>query len=489
MEDNNKMENLANFTQDICKKYNLDENTLTESLNHDQKNFWNTLFQMIDKKQELENSINPIESIDKEDIENTEKISQTFNKEELTKDIENFFQNNPDEDIEIWNNYKNKNIESPKDNNNNNNQVDVSAPTSTSTGKKMDSNIIKKAPTTRKRKKSYFGKKIINQSYNFAIGLPKKRRHQSILINPIKPVNTIKFIRNTQTKKYNQFDYKHKIRNNQTFMIKQNKNRRSLFLIDNNSHFEYNPKKFALPNRKSVCTKQNNIKFKYTFNNSRDKNILNISEGKKEDNIFNKLSDRSVIDKIDEIKEVKENENAERIINYSDESDSSVSGSNEIVISRVNSIEKKNKEETNNNNNNNNVNISKDENNLNDNNKDIIDIKPKEEIETIPVYKYKNTIFTIHKKQKPQPNPQPKSVPKPEPKHSHEPKKYLNNYVCHQVSISLNINNKKDLSKNKKDSKNNTKESVKKNLQKFDKIISKASNKKLKNITNKKIIF
>ena len=479
MKNNNKMENLNNFTQDICKKYNLDENTLTESLNHDQKNFWNTLFKMIDKKQELENSINPLETIDKENIENTEKIAQTFNKEEITKDIENFFQNNPDEDIEIWNNYKNKNIGSPKDNNNNNNQIDVNAPTSTSTEKKMDSNIIKKLPSTQNRKKSFFVKKIINQSYNFSIGLPKKKRHQSILINPIKPLNAIKFIKNTQTKKNNQFDYKNKIKNNQTFIAKQNKNRRSLFLIDNNSHFDYIPKKSAVLNRKSVFSKQNNFNLKYTFSNSGDKNILNISEGKKEDKIFNKLTDKSVIDKIDEIKE---NENAEKILNYSDESDPSISGSNEIIISRVNSIEKKSKEEANNNNNNNKVNISKDENNLNDNNKDISDIKPKEEIAKIPVYKYKNTIFTIHKKQK----PQPKSMPKLEPKHTAEPKKYLNNYVCHQVSISLNIKNKKDISKNKKDNKNNTKDYVKKNIQNFDKIISKSSKKKLKNIVNKK---
>ncbi len=440
MEDNNKMENLNNFTQDICKKYNLDENTLTESLNHDQKNFWNTLFKMIDKKQELENSINPLETIDKENIENTKKIAQTFNKEEITKDIENFFQNNPDEDIEIWNNYKNKNIGSPKDNNNNNNQIDVNAPTSTSTEKKMDSNIIKKLPSSQNRKKSFFVKKIINQSYNFSIGLPKKKRHQSILINPIKPLNTIKFIKNTQTKKNNQFDYKNKIKNNQTFIAKQNKNRRSLFLIDNNSHFDYIPKKSAVLNRKSVFSKQNNFNLKYTFSNSGDKNILNISEGKKEDKIFNKLTDKSVIDKIDEIKE---NENAEKILNYSDESDPSVSGSNEIIISRVNSIEKKSKEEANNNNNNNNVNISKDENNLNDNNKDISDIKPKEEIAKIPVYKYKNTIFTIHKKQK----PQPKSMPKLEPKHTAEPKKYLS---YNQTISNLNMYEEKPIKQQKK---------------------------------------
>lgn len=53
MEENNKKQSLENFTKCISKRFSIDENALLFCLHNDQKNYWNTLFNLISKKFEL----------------------------------------------------------------------------------------------------------------------------------------------------------------------------------------------------------------------------------------------------------------------------------------------------------------------------------------------------------------------------------------------------------------------------------------------------
>ena len=151
MEENNNKETtltLDSFTKKICQKYSLDENILIENLNKDKNNFWNTLIDLIQKKEELQNPSNPS---DKENNGNNEITNQTFNKEEIIKEIDNYIKENPDEHSDIWNDYKNNNnkITSIKDNNT---QMENNAPTSTSTDKKNESCKPKNVPTEERKK-------------------------------------------------------------------------------------------------------------------------------------------------------------------------------------------------------------------------------------------------------------------------------------------------------------------------------------------------
>ena len=464
MEENNNKETtltLDSFTKKICQKYSLDENILIENLNKDKNNFWNTLIELIQKKEELENPSNPS---DKENNGNNEITNQTFNKEEIIKEIDNYIKENPDEHNDIWNDYKNNNnkITSIKDNNT---QIENNAPTSTSTDKKNDSCKPKNVPTE-ERKKSVSIKKGC-QTYRFSIKPLKKRRHQSILmqLKAMKPSNSNNFIVNPikRGSKLNMIRSKF-------CKVKKNKNRRSLVLkIDKNSNFEYNSKKLIMPtkNRKSVITQQNNLKFKFNFNNINDRKKT-ITEGNNIKSKFNEKNNQKILDKD---KEEKDNN---KLVIYSDDSESDSESKSSKSLK-----EKEKKEQINNDINNvndkdnlNNINSDKSpENEINSDNP-----KTSEENKKIPIYKNKNTVFTIYKKEK----------QKPKPKSKVEPKKYLNNYICHQVSISLNINNKKDHNSSNIINNNNIYGYSKKFKQKYDKIVKISSKSLNKNSNNDK---
>jgi hypothetical protein len=54
MEENDKEKSFENFIKEICKKYFLEENVLLEYINQDKTKFWNTLIELINKKEEIQ---------------------------------------------------------------------------------------------------------------------------------------------------------------------------------------------------------------------------------------------------------------------------------------------------------------------------------------------------------------------------------------------------------------------------------------------------
>lgn len=202
MEENNKNHNLENFSRCISKKYGIDENALIFCLYYDPKNYWNTLFKLINKKAEL----NPIEPIDEEKNDTNEVQRPTFDKDEIVKEIENYFRENPDEVDELWNKYKDNNIETEK---NNNTQNDMTTNTSISNGKKVNSNNInnseirKVVTNKQKDKKSFHIKKDNFQKFNFSIGTYGNEKNQNNfgLIRSVKTISLSKNIKNSPSKK------------------------------------------------------------------------------------------------------------------------------------------------------------------------------------------------------------------------------------------------------------------------------------------------
>ena len=455
MEENNN-KNLEKFVHYISQKYNLNEGILIDNLKTDLKNFWNVLFELINKKSEL-NITTSVKNIDNND--NNIVLNENFNKKELEKDIDNYFSENPDENKEIWNKYKNDNIDSEKINKS---KFDLISPTSSSTEKKIElkNNKLKRI-SSQKRKKSLFVKN--NQKYNITIGVSKNRRHQSIYAQ-IKTLNDIDL--NKSLSKINTIKKKNSksIKNKNNYV---NNNRKSLFLkFDNNTAFEYNvSKKKFLPvkNRKSVLAPQNNFKFNYYLNNFNDKKIIGSSKGKKGKSCFNK-KEKEIINNKDENKNDNKDENKdENIIIDCDEKSLENYNKDETIKSDNEFIEKESKNILNKINNKN----DKEKllhNYINDNDFSNSTKKQKSKIkdDIIPIYKNKNTILTIKK---------PKLKIKP------KLKKYINNIICHQISIFLKPCIHK-ISNSKINKENN------KNIDiKYEKI-KKSSNNNIKNIDN-----
>lgn len=88
MEDDNKT-NLEKFVNYISQKHNLNESILIDNLKKDINNFWNILFQLINKKSELINSgsVKDIEFNDNNIVDNV-VFNKDFNKKELEKEID-----------------------------------------------------------------------------------------------------------------------------------------------------------------------------------------------------------------------------------------------------------------------------------------------------------------------------------------------------------------------------------------------------------------
>ena len=453
MEEINQKQTIENFAEYIIKKYDLDENILIDSLNNSIKGFWILLFQIILKKSEQNNPSNEIV------IDNNINAENNFNKEELEKEIETFFNNNTDIDKEIWEKYKNGDIILE---NNEKRNSDILAPTSSTTDQKLvklEDNEIKRNSTTNKRKKSVFINE--NKKFNFQIGASNKFRHQSIIakipnFHKIRLSTTFRNSISKNNKKF--FNKKNKFRQS----IKPNKNRKSLFLnVGKNTNFEYNSKRFFFPpkTRKSVVVPTSNFKFQYLNNTKKEKRKSSQFKSK-------------------EITEKKENDN---IMIYNDESDSSSSiNKNDTIHSDDNENSEKedkniiktetNKFNENKNNNNNNINVITEE------------VKNEQKIEEekkkiVPVYKNKFVFRKIYKKEK----VKVKSLS--QPKQKPKPKMYLNNKICHQINIIL----KAVINKNLKN-KNSAKISPKKNKQNYDKTKEKSLNKNNKEtkLNNKK---
>ena len=478
MQETNKNKKKEDFVKFLSKKYSLDEKILIDTLNNSPKDFWNTLFQIIIKKSEINNSSN---SNDKDNMDNI-KTELNFNKEEIDTEIENYFSQNPDENKEIFEEYKNGNINLGK---NSKIKLDVLSPTSPSTDKKAapNSNIkLKRMPSPDKRKKSLFINK--NKKFNFTIGIAKNRRHQSIItefhnLNKIDSNSSFKNENSKLSKKNSKsLNKKSKFSNSN----KKYKNRKSCFVkIENNCNLEYNnSKKNILPvkNRKSVFIPKNNFKFKLNINNiNNDKRKSGNSKGKKIKSLFNKKQSQT----IDE--ENVENKENEKLIIFPNDNNSDNINKNEKINKDNEFIETDNKNIINN------INIEENEKNINDNSNDKINFiteinkeKPnKEEKINIKIYKNKNTFFKIYKSKK------LKTLSKPKQK----PKKYLNNLICHQISITLKaiftkiVNNKNYIPKNINNSINKTN----KNKQKPNKIIKKTPNKEDRKKDNNEIKY
>ena len=413
MEENEKEKTLEYFIKDICQKYCLDENILLENINQDKTTFWNTLIEQINKNEELHKLSNSINDENIEDIENT---NHAFNKEELINEIDIFIRENPDEDNEIWKNFKNNNTESLKDNNiqiDNNNapaSASASAPAVNKNDKPEPAPAIKKTFTIKK-----------DQKLRFSIKVPKKRKNQSIIMQPN---NSNTFLIN---QKINKRESKLKLIRSKFNKDKKKTKRRSLALkVDNNTNLEYNNKKLIEPvNRRSLMPNYH-FKNKYNLNNSVNKKNEIIPEENKTKNSNQKNGDKN-----------KEKDDNKKDIIYINENENESESENSSIYSYDNKKdEDKKKNENENENEENKVIENKDDNlnNTNDNNEQNTEKK------VLPVYKYKSTVSTIYKKENPKPKPKK------------EPKKYLNNSVCHQVSISLNImkkSNIKSKSKNK----------------------------------------
>ena len=457
MEEINKNKKLEDFAKSLSKKYFLDKNILIDTLKNNPKDFWNTLFQIIIKKSELNNSSN---SLDKDNIDNI-KTEQNFNKEDIEAEIENYFYENPEENKEIFEEYKKGNLSLEK---NSKIKLDALSPTQSSTGKKVvpkDNIKLKRMPSPDKRKKSLFINK--NKKFNFTIGIDKNRRHKSIIadihnLNKIDSNKSFKYNNNLKLSKKNSKSINQKSK----FSNKKYQNRKSCFIkIENNCNLEYNnSKKNILPvkNRKSVFIPQNNFRFKFNIN--KDKKIIGNTKGKKIKSLFNKKQSITINE------EDMENKENEKIIKITDDNNSNSINKNE-TINKNNEFIKKEKENINDK-----IDINENE-KSNYNSNDKINFttevneerqKIKEEKINIKICKNKNTFSKIYKSKK------FKSLSKP------KRKKYLNNLICHQISITLKAIN-------------NSINKTNKNKQKFDKIIKKTPNKEVIRKDNKEILF
>ena len=457
MEENNKKQSLENFTKCISKRFSIDENALLFCLYNDQKNYWNTLFNLISKKFELKKITESREN------DNNENKKQTFNKDDIIKEIDNYLIENPDEVDEIWEKFKDNKIGIGNNDNNNNNNYTENNERPSLNIKKIGSNENNK-PMNRpispqKGKKSII--KIGNQKLNFSIGVSDNRRHQSIF-GQIKKVNSIRptqEIKNSFTKIYKKNSIVKPKRNYFFPQKNKNKNRHSVFLQINSSNFDYVSKKAFMPknNRKSVSGNQNtNDKMRFSFNKSLDKSIE--SPRKKQDKKCNINTDRTKVSNTQTVEETNEDK--------LEKSDDKIEEQNEDKsdIESVLSNKEKNKEEQGYKENETFFNFedsndSEKKENIHNNTTEKIkeeninekDIKPQinkeeNEINAFPIYKNKNCVFVI-KKQK----LKPKSVAKPKPnlKYKKKIKKYLNLSECHQIYLCLNISNNKTNIKNK----------------------------------------
>ena len=451
MEENNKKQSLENFTKCISKRFSIDENALLFCLHNDQKNYWNTLFNLITKKSELKKITEPNEN----ENNNNENKKQTFNKDDIIKEIENYLMENPDEVDEMWEKFKDNKIGiSNKDNNNNHTE---NSERHSLNIKKIDSNEINK-PMNRpispqKEKKNII--KIGNQKLNFSIGVSDNRRHQSIF-GQIKKVNSIRptqEIKNSFTKIYKKNSIVKPKRNYFFPQKNKNKNRHSVFLQINSSNFDYVPKKAFMPknNRKSISGNQNNSgMMRYSFNKSLDKSIE--SPRKKQDKKYNINSDKTKVSNTQTIEETNEDKLEKSDDKIEEKNEDKSDCESELSNKEKNKEEQGYKDDENffnfedssDSEKKENAHNNKDEKIKEENNNEK-DIKPQinkeeNEINAFPIYKNKNCVFVI-KKQK----PKPKSVaePKPNPKNEKKIKKYLNLSECHQIYLCLNINNKK----------------------------------------------
>jgi len=460
MEENNKKQSLENFTKIISKRFSIDENALLFCLYNDQKNYWNTLFNLINKKSELKKTI---ESDTKDENGNKENGRQTFNKEDIIKEIENYLKENPDEVDEMWEKFKDNKIESANNDDNNNNHEENIERQSLNI-KKIISNennkVMKRPNSPQKRKKNII--KIGNQKINFSIEVTDSRRHQSIL-GQLKKDNSIppkQEIKNSFTKIYKKNSI---VKPQRKYFFPQknkNKNRHSVFLQINSSNFDYVPKKFfnQKNNRKSISGQKNICNtFRFSLHRSLEKSSIDSQKKKQNKKVYNKTENKGKVRNSitnEEIKEDKLEKSDDKIEEKNeDKSDYESDKSNK----------EKNKEEQG---------YKKDENFFNfddsdsekkekaNNNKDAKikeennnkkDIKPQinkeeDEMNAFPIYKNKNCVFII-KKQKPKPKPVAK--PKSNLKKEKKIKKYLNLSECHQIYLCLNINNNKINNKNK----------------------------------------
>ena len=417
MEENDKKTKLENFTKNICQKYNLDEKSLLENIDDQDKNkFWNALIELINKKDELQKVPNPVNDDDNNNNNNNENVNPTFNKEELIKEIDNYFKENPDEENEIWNNYKNKDINTNTNNTNNANNTNIESikdnnnpienvPTSKSNDKKIDKIVPTAASYKKYKKKETFIIKKNNPNLRFSTRPQVKRKHQSIIAptkvnhsndnsNPtsINPANN------------NKKDSIQKLAKSKFCNDNDNKLRGSLALkVYNNENFEYNSKN-PVKSRKSVMTQPYHFKFKFNINKNFEKKNSMVIGGNKTKNIFNENENKNTPEVIKE----EEIENKGTLVFYKEAENDSEKSKNKNEEPNKNENDKIVNED------NNNIDKPIDDNEVNIN-------------KVFSVYKYKSTVSTIYKKEKPKPK--------------QEPKKYLNNSVCHQVSISLNIKN------------------------------------------------
>lgn len=504
MEDNNG-ESLENFSWYISQKFEINESDLISCLINDKNNYWNTLFSLIKEKRELMNGSEAITD------NNSNKENENENKDDIIKEIDNYFKENPEEVEPTWNKYKKEVLKisnaktqnekaiaskliDKKINNNNNN--------------KMMNSLKKKAPPTQKRKQSFAIQKDNIQKFNFSIGFPSNgpQGNDNILRR------TMNFPNN-----YNTFMNKPKNKKTKFAISKPNKNennnklRNSMYLkIKKNPNFEYAPKSILNPKdmRKSINQNQNRkVCFKFNLNNSNDNNQKDNSVIKISKKQFNELIQKNSIEEnenefgeniYEEIEEKDEDKstgkkeensdykseykvdsgyNEEKILSFEDSDIESKMDLEDINNHNDPIISEKNKELTNKvteYNIDNKPDYSKDYelskeitnqkmkiSNEKEKNKE--KVKDKEE-SNIPLYKNKINIFTLKKSN-------PKSKVKPSSDKKQKPKIYINLSLCHQVKFSLNIkNNVQNLSssvpnllKEKQNETNKTLESLAKN--------------------------
>ena len=465
MEENNG-ESLENFSWFISQKFEINESDLISCLHNDKKNYWNTLFSLIKEKRELNNCTEEITE------NNNNKENEIENKDEIIKEIDNYFKENPEEVDPTWNKYKIEvlkinNVKKPnppkeksigpkivdKKINNNNNQ--------------MKNSLKNKATFPTKRKQSFAIQKDNIQKFNFSIGFPSTgtQGNDNILRRTMNFSNNYNSLLNKPKNKKNKFinskpnknDNNNKLRNSLHLKIKQNPN------------FEYAPKRFFNPKNvtKDINQKENrSASFKHSFNNSteinqKDSSVIKISKKKfyelihkntieeKEnefgENIYEEVEEKDAenSDNKSEYKIGNEYEKEDKILSFEESDLESKVNLDDIKNHNEHNTNEKNKELTNKvteYNIDNKPDYSKDYelskeitnqkmkiNNEKEKNKE------KEEIK-IPLYKNKNNIFTL-KKPKPNPKVKPSSVSKK------KPKVYLNLSLCHQVNLSLNIKN------------------------------------------------
>ena len=439
MEENNNNKNLEDFIKDISDKYDLEEKVLLDSLSISPKDFWKELFQMINKKNTLNNSSTSIEK----DNNNILNFDKSFNKEDIEKDIEDYFHENPNEDKQIWEKIKNgdapENVNKSIEEENNQIKTEILEPTSPSTEKKNDLDLINKLtkiPSPKKRQKSFSVYK--NKKFNYSSKLAISTRHQSIfgVRNSIKKMDlnrsSVRIPKKNSIVKPNNYNINNNnfIKHSNTFRI--NQNFKSLALkIEKHSNLEYNSKKkkIEIKSRGSFFIPKNNYGFQFNINNSdaiKRKGTKNIEKVK------NRFSGKFFQ------KNNKKEENSKDEINlYSDQSNSNSSNSSFFAQAKKNLINENNIIEEEDQNENNVLDLShssnevkKDDSIKNENHEDIKVI--------IPVHKNKNTFLKIFKKkEKKETLPEPEPEPEPEFLPELKPRKYLNNSICHQISITL----------------------------------------------------